>query len=611
MAGERRGLAYERIVHSSLARLLKDGHLAGSVFPHLTPSGMSITTDFAIGVSESDIQHIVQITHSGSKKDSSRKFWRNVGELVEAKLLLEPSPTVVGIYFDSLLKDDIVSIQSSVFDGLLVVPTLPCFEHIGSLCDRVASRAGRIEDVDIDDIASSEELAALAMLSRSILQTIQMATRKSASGSSLTANLKASIAARDAQQTGLVRGLAKLLLFPNPRDALAIIRRNGTLPAGNRPPVESQLLRPSLRGQVCVDAAVQWVAHNVDQETAQAVLTDRRIQVLNKYLTVLRTLDEVDQQLEWLSQNWGKCATPSFLLQSMRQSHESPSLNGVPCRYSWVYYTLIESLKQVSGLRQGYGLSKVLGAIESQRRSSGYRQKIRALIGSEPTFRAVRSIERLISVQLFDRNSPHSSTLFSRYCTDMAEVAVALADAASQHPAPIYTVENCKQFKAGLYQLQFECNVAAPKGFDYLRAFLDAVLARHAGDTIKLTPVTLQGALAEKAISEGATIRADSGVCEVLQCRSIVIDTQSATDQGRDHKKKELVARAVSIKLTWDTKTQTFIKRGGISRLVLLVDGAWTESDLNALQRAGWDDLFYPHETEKLLAVLQSPEAQQ
>jgi hypothetical protein len=227
----------------------------------------------------------------------------------------------------------------------------------------------------------------------------------------------------------------------------------------------------------------------------------------------------------------------------MQRSHESANLDGIPCRYSWLYYVLIESLKQVSGLRQGYGLSKLLAAVEWHRSSPRYAMQVKAITGHTPSFRAVRSIERLISVQLFDRSAPHSQSLFSRYRTDLAEVAFALSNAVSQFAAPASSTENANRFKQGIYQLQFECNVAAPKGFDFLRTYLDVVLRKRTNDGVYVTPVIIQGALAEKAISEGATVRADSGVCEVLKCGTIVLDTQSATLQGRDHKKKARVAK--------------------------------------------------------------------
>ena len=76
------------------------------------------------------------------------------------------------------------------------------------------------------------------------------------------------------------------------------------------------------------------------------------------------------------------------------------------------------------------------------------------------------------------------------------------------------------------------------------------------------------------------------------------------SDAGRDHKKKELCGRAVGLRYSWDAKTKTFIKRPGVDKLFLVVDGTWRQSDLDALIRAGWDEIFYPDEMDKLAAAI-------
>ena len=53
-----------------------------------------------------------------------------------------------------------------------------------------------------------------------------------------------------------------------------------------------------------------------------------------------------------------------------------------------------------------------------------------------------------------------------------------------------------------------------------------------------------------------------------------------------------------------DTKTKTFIKRPGVDKLILVVDGTWRQSDLDALIRAGWDEIFYPDEMDKLAKAI-------
>ena len=35
---------------------------------------------------------------------------------------------------------------------------------------------------------------------------------------------------------------------------------------------------------------------------------------------------------------------------------------------------------------------------------------------------------------------------------------------------------------------------------------------------------------------------------------------------------------------------------------MLLLDGTWTQKDLDTLVRAGWDEIYYPDEIDKLKA---------
>jgi hypothetical protein len=42
----------------------------------------------------------------------------------------------------------------------------------------------------------------------------------------------------------------------------------------------------------------------------------------------------------------------------------------------------------------------------------------------------------------------------------------------------------------------------------------------------------------------------------------------------------------------------------GVSRLFLVLDGSWTDGDLAALLRAGWDTIFYPDEMDKLVKAI-------
>jgi hypothetical protein len=58
------------------------------------------------------------------------------------------------------------------------------------------------------------------------------------------------------------------------------------------------------------------------------------------------------------------------------------------------------------------------------------------------------------------------------------------------------------------------------------------------------------------------------------------------------------------LRYTWDTKQKAFAKRPSTDKLILIVDGTWRQDDLDALEFAGWDEIFYPDEMNKLVKAI-------
>jgi hypothetical protein len=107
--------------------------------------------------------------------------------------------------------------------------------------------------------------------------------------------------------------------------------------------------------------------------------------------------------------------------------------------------------------------------------------------------------------------------------------------------------------------------------------------------------VQIRSCFAEKAGLGGRV-----GCTTIAQVKDCIINWQTATDSGKDHKRKELCGRAVGLRYTWDQKTESFKKRPGVNRLILLLDGTWSQKDLDTLVRAGWDEIYYPDEIDKI-----------
>jgi hypothetical protein len=121
MAGERKGRTYEALIMIVLLELKHQGKIQGEIFWNQKPQGMTIEPDFTIGKDPDTPEKIIMVTHSGSSKNSDMKFWRNMGELAEAKTLLSTFPRVYSVAFDSVIKEDLKRLQYAAFDGQLIV----------------------------------------------------------------------------------------------------------------------------------------------------------------------------------------------------------------------------------------------------------------------------------------------------------------------------------------------------------------------------------------------------------------------------------------------------------------------------------------------------------
>jgi hypothetical protein len=105
-------------------------------------------------------------------------------------------------------------------------------------------------------------------------------------------------------------------------------------------------------------------------------------------------------------------------------------------------------------------------------------------------------------------------------------------------------------------------------------------------------------------INEYAEVGKRSATTPYVKVGNVFIHWKTVSDAGRGHKKKELAARARTFKYQYDIESEQFIRRNGLDKLVLLVDGTFDDKDLRALQISGWDLILYPDEISGFVADL-------
>lgn len=180
---------------------------------------------------------------------------------------------------------------------------------------------------------------------------------------------------------------------------------------------------------------------------------------------------------------------------------------------------------------------------------------------------------------------------------DLARVADALALTLSNCPIP-NPVEDAKRLIAATVQTTLEAKLLPYRGFKPLETLIHQSLSGF-----KVVERLIVSCFAERASGIGHLDPRSAGTT-VFHVSQSLINSQSCSDAGRDHKKKELCGRAVALRYSWDLKKKQFIPRPSVKKLILALDGTWRQSDLDALSRAGWDEILYPDEIEMLAKAI-------
>jgi hypothetical protein len=133
----------------------------------------------------------------------------------------------------------------------------------------------------------------------------------------------------------------------------------------------------------------------------------------------------------------------------------------------------------------------------------------------------------------------------------------------------------------------------------YLENLMETKLCAYSG----IDPLGLLLGLGA-AIKGFAHIKVRAALIHPGKAKSTLINWQSATDFGKDHKVKELCGRVVALRHTWGNEKEQFLLRPGVAKLRLLADGTWTREELDTFFVGGWDEIFYPDEFDQLAMAI-------
>lgn len=581
MANEARGLLYETITDAALNRAIKISGVKGPVRWNEKPDKMTVNPDFTIGENPNAPTHIFLITASGAARNSEIKSWRNLAELQEAKAQLPTTPIVVNVYYKSELKQGIAAAAEFGYDTIFHADKKAYYKTLESwVSNNIRSSAKTKEkrrDLLQDDIAVNPILAsAIEELAKDLAETLKIRNNEL---EPLWQLMKTDFAKTRTYPThkitSLRRGLAKLAVIePNFREIIYEAEKTRkAIPTAKLPQYVFDLsfFTRSIAGSRLTDNDIKGVINLLGAENCEAILK-RLPSNTNFYIVPLRDIGRVEKHADFVFDNYEKFTDKDQFKQLLLESFDNPSkLSGIASDEKvWVFDIVISLLKAQSKRLQGYGSAQLADDTQIPELLAGLHG-----VTMTPFVQREKHLSD-VNIDLL------AAGLSKRFAEDVSKADI-------------------PKLKTKLLQIivkeNLEDRLIPYRNLEASLWLLEEELKRQ------------KKAYSEKSarvgwLNEYSNMGRSVATTPFVKVGGTLIHWKSVSDAGKDHKKKELSARARNVKYQYDAKTKTFKRREGVERLALIVDGTFNDNDLKVLSDSGWDLIVYPDEISDLVSKL-------
>lgn len=579
MAGERVGKTYEAILRLALEKLKDKGVIHGNVFWNETPEGISVEPDFLIGCDKDHPTVVIMVTHSGSLKNSDMKCWRNIGELCEAKSVLTPVPFALNIVFDSIMKENLKALQEVAFDGQLIIGDKDYGAGLAQWVNEIDAHMPISQEEKVEklrflqktDTKLKKYISAIIKDLTPILECGIMSSQELWEQERKRVHGKAPIA----KNTYVRRGFTKRILVGEAIKGEAVCAADALWLS------KIGIAGQSISGFRVIDPDLKWFLSSPFSANYCEIAKPCMTGGFEAQLKRVKTLALIGEYERYVIENYDKLITKQGMLDCLRNQHNDPSFGlCIPDNIQkpeniWIYDFVAALSKAAAGRSQAFGYSFF------SQHPSGQKSKVgNMLLGRWCTSFICEYFNRKNNFVLPENAEDFVAEVLSEQLSNFDLSTIKRLSG---------TISN--QFVAK----EYEAVLLAHRGFEPLLALLiNGRVATGTADKINI----------RTCFSEKAGLTGQAGKTTVIKVQNTIINWQTATDAGKDHKRKELCGRAVGLRYHWDDNIQKFIPRPGVKKLILLLDGTWSQKDLNALINAGWDEIYYPDEIDKLKAAI-------
>jgi len=603
MADEILGNCYELITEIAIrdySTVLKKGE---SVFTQETPVGIGIIPDVVIGKTVDKPRILLQVHHTRAERASEKKFWRNVGEYVDARNNLGPSVRIVTITFDSGQKRKLTLAATQLMDGFLEVDRQPYGSELlrfAKILEKEIQSKGIKEEERLN--CAKKKLASDKLAFRSVKALAKNLNALLLQASKPGANWSATYAAiqkkRNSQRipvrklTTLRRALGRFLPLDDEgvlRSLLKSIRTGGKAPwpqfffdigvavktigggVFKNPHVGSGLVQRNIEGDSAYEVYRMTELFADDDIVALWKSLRSCTESLRQACAAIREADEFSLYHKFVFDNFNCLTTQVGMEQALQDCFNDPNtisgktigLRDPAGKGVWLFDYVMTSIKTKTGKQQGYGYTQ-LGA------DAGFRFEVAATGGVviSPFIQRKKSLRADILKGVSHALSQKLSGLTKRWFN-------------------LNKDEIGRFYMKGLFEDKIYKTAAFDPAFTLLQNGLDGhVYKQETRHATYLTGFTGKGA----------------ATCDVIKYRRNIIMWQACFEGHPADKHKELIGRIGMLRVLQSQSGKVF--KAPIKKAFLLLDGSWTAEQIQRMAAAGFDGIFYVDEVPALVASL-------
>lgn len=555
------------------------------------------------------------VTVSGSAKESNRKAWRNIGEMVECNLSESKQAPCIGLSFGAM-KTDIATIQDEAMDAFIWFPSAvidvsnisnnqfvygpEIYSNFKKAClecpETPSSNSGKLEYFR-DRYSSGDRyiVALIDSLITVINGTLDAMPKLTSLWHSIICKNKATT--RSARHSRLRRGLGKLLLLGE--DGLRMVNDPSNLPKNVQYLLEDLGYTRRFRNKVdFIDKDILWaIKHVPPDEMAAAMYPLSR--TLAEQIEVSRSMAGLSKQHAYLIQHYDRLLDPRELFRALKECydapwHISPDTISKTSRWVWLFHVIIAFLRFDQDKRTEFGIGTLIEEISKQESDRESLLNLTSVLGRKPVIRSKRTVE----LGLTDWYAESSNSNYSFTEDDLARVALVLSawmSKASKRP----TITEHSDFTRFVLNYMVEVKIVSHKAFRPLDKLL---IGKFKGAKRIPNVGCLFNALAKYS---GSRLDPRSGGTSAVVVGNSLFITQSAHEGHCRDKRKEINGRlpAISYNLTPDG---IVTPRPDIKKYFLFLDGDWADSDIDMFYKCGWDEVFFPDEIDDISKIINS-----